>query len=138
MSGRPIRPGRWSTPREPSRRPPPRQITRPAAGPLSPRTPLSLGMVLRVGRSRRLDVAPGWLVVLSTASVQVGASVASRLFVGYGPITIVALRLIFGAVLVDLYRRPRLRGTSASAWRSALALGALLAGMNTAFYLAIA
>jgi inner membrane transporter RhtA len=95
-------------------------------------------MIVPVLRSRRLDVPPGWLVVLSAASVQVGASVAARLFVTYGPITIVALRLIFGAVLVDLYRRPRLRGTSGAAWRSALALGAVLAGMNTAFYLAIA
>jgi inner membrane transporter RhtA len=89
-------------------------------------------------RSDRLAVPPGWLVVLSTASVQVGASVAAGLFAGYGPITIVALRLIFGALLVDLYRRPRLRGTSGASWRSALALGAVLAGMNTAFYLAIA
>jgi inner membrane transporter RhtA len=83
-------------------------------------------------------VSPGWLVVLSAASVQIGASVASLLFVAYGPITIVALRLIFGALLVDLYRRPRLRGTSWPAWRSALALGAVLAAMNTAFYIAIA
>ncbi len=95
-------------------------------------------MALPVTRSRRIDVPPGLLVVFSAASVQVGASVASVLFVAYGPITIVALRLIFGAVLVDLYRRPRLRGTSGRAWRSALALGAVLAGMNTAFYLAIA
>jgi inner membrane transporter RhtA len=95
-------------------------------------------MVLPVGRSRPLDVPPGWLVVLSAASVQVGASVASLLFVAYGPITIVALRLIAGALLVDLYRRPRLRGPSWPAWRSALALGAVLAAMNTAFYLAIA
>src|SRR5439155_14494939 len=74
-------------------------------------------MVLPVARLRRLDVPPDWLVVLSTASVQVGASVAAGLFVAYGPITIVALRLVFGAVLVDLYRRPRLRGTSGPAWR---------------------
>jgi inner membrane transporter RhtA len=94
-------------------------------------------MVLVVTWFRRLDVPPGWLVVLSAASVQVGASVASMLFVGYGPITIVTLRLIFGAVLVDLYRRPRLHGTSGQAWRSALVLGAVLAGMNTAFYVAI-
>jgi inner membrane transporter RhtA len=94
-------------------------------------------MVFPAKRSRP-DVPPSLLVVFSAASVQVGASVASGLFVAYGPITIVALRLIFGAVLVDLFRRPRLRGTSGPAWRSALALGAVLAGMNTAFYLAIA
>jgi inner membrane transporter RhtA len=95
-------------------------------------------MVFPATRSRRIDVPPSLLVVFSAASVQIGASVASGLFVAYGPITIVALRLIFGALLVDLFRRPRLRGTSGPAWRSALALGAVLAGMNTAFYLAIA
>jgi inner membrane transporter RhtA len=88
-------------------------------------------------RARRLDVPPGLLVVLSAASVQVGASVASTLFAQFGAITVVAIRLIFGALLVDLYRRPRIRGTEARAWRSAVMLGLVLAGMNTSFYLAI-
>jgi inner membrane transporter RhtA len=101
------------------------------------RVTVCLGMAVLVKRLRRIDVHPGLLVVFSAASVQVGASVATGLFATYGPITIVALRLIFGAVLVDLYRRPRLRGTSRTAWRSALALGAVLALMNTAFYFAI-
>jgi len=86
---------------------------------------------------RRLELPPGLLVVISALSVQVGASVATGQFATYGPITIVALRLIFGALLVDLHRPPSVRGRPASAWRSALALGIVLAGMNTAFYLAI-
>ncbi len=89
-------------------------------------------------RARRLAVPPGLLVVASALSVQVGASVAAGLFEQYGPVTIVAIRLVFGALLVDLYRRPRVRGTSARAWQSALALGVILAFMNTSFYLAIA
>ena len=88
--------------------------------------------------SRRPPVPPGLLVVFSALSVQVGASVAAGLFDEFGAITIVAIRLVFGALLVDLYRRPRLRGTSAAAWRSAIALGVILALMNTSFYLAIA
>jgi inner membrane transporter RhtA len=88
-------------------------------------------------RTRRLDVPPGVLVILSALSVQVGASVAAGLFARFGPVTIVAIRLIFGAILVGLFRRPRIRGTPARAWRSALMLGVVLAFMNTSFYLAI-
>ena len=88
-------------------------------------------------RFRRLDVPPGLLVVLSALSVQVGASVAVGLFEQFGPITVVAIRLGFGALLVDLYRRPRIRGTGGRAWRSALMLGLVLAFMNTSFYVAI-
>jgi inner membrane transporter RhtA len=88
-------------------------------------------------RTRRLDVPPGLLVILSALSVQVGASVATGLFVQFGPITVVAIRLIFGAILVDLFRRPRIRGNGARAWRSALMLGVILACMNTSFYIAI-
>jgi inner membrane transporter RhtA len=91
-----------------------------------------------VARRRRLDVPPGLLLLLAAVSVQVGSSVAAGLFATYGAITIVAIRLIFGAVLVDAWRRPKLRDTPARAWRSALALGAVLAFMNTCFYLAIA
>ena len=77
------------------------------------------------------------LVIIAAISVQVGAAVASGLFDTYGPITIVGLRLVFGAALVVAVRPPRLRSASGSAWRSALALGLILALMNTSFYLAI-
>ncbi len=87
--------------------------------------------------TRRLDVPPGFLVVFSALSVQVGASIATGLFAQFGPVTVVAIRLIFGAILVDLFRRPRIHGTGAGAWRSAVMLGVVLAFMNTSFYLAI-
>jgi inner membrane transporter RhtA len=101
--------------------------------------PSAVGTVrgTRLRALRRIDPPPGLLVVISALSVQVGASVAAGQFAIYGPITIVALRLIFGAILVDLHRPPGIRGRPASAWRSALALGIVLASMNTAFYLAI-
>jgi inner membrane transporter RhtA len=79
----------------------------------------------------------GLLVVIAAISVQVGASVATGLFDEFGPVTIVGLRLVFGAALVVAVRPPRVRSASGSAWRSALALGAILAIMNTSFYLAI-
>lgn len=86
----------------------------------------------------RYTVPPGLLVILAALSVQVGASVAAGLFATYGAITIVALRLIFGAFLVMAWRPPRLRGNAPGAWRWAIALGAILAFMNASFYLAIA
>jgi inner membrane transporter RhtA len=82
-------------------------------------------------------VPAGVLVIIAAISVQVGASVATGLFEAYGPVTIVGLRLVFGAALVVAVRPPRLRSASGSAWRSAVALGAILAVMNTSFYLAI-
>jgi inner membrane transporter RhtA len=82
-------------------------------------------------------VPAGLLVIIAAISVQVGAAVATGLFDSYGPITIVGLRLVFGAVLVVAVRPPRLRSASGGAWRSALALGLILALMNTSFYLAI-
>jgi threonine/homoserine efflux transporter RhtA len=45
-----------------------------------------MASVAPVGWSRRPVVPPGWLVVISAALVQVGASVATGLFVAYGPI----------------------------------------------------
>lgn len=77
------------------------------------------------------------LVIIAAISVQLGASVATGLFDDFGPINIVALRLIFGAALVVAVRPPHLGSAGKSAWRSALALGVILAVMNTSFYLAI-
>jgi inner membrane transporter RhtA len=89
-------------------------------------------------RARRLDIPPGLLVVFSSLSVQVGASIASGLLTQFSPITVVAIRLVFGAVLVDLFRRPRIRGSGRQAWRSAFMLGVVLACMNASFYVALA
>ena len=85
----------------------------------------------------RSPVHPGLLVILAALSVQVGASVAAGLFAQYGAITIVALRLVFGALLVTAWRAPRLRGNGPGAWRWAIALGVTLAVMNASFYFAI-
>ncbi len=87
---------------------------------------------------KRVSAPPGLLVILAALSVQVGASVAVGMFAQYGAITIVALRLIFGAFLVMAWRPPRLRGNAPGAWRWAIALGATLAFMNASFYFAIA
>lgn len=89
--------------------------------------------------SRTLPTLPaGLLVIIAAISVQLGAVVATGLFEDFGAINVVALRLVFGAALVVAVRPPRLRAAGGSAWRSAFALGLILAVMNTSFYLAIA
>ncbi len=47
------------------------------------------------------------------------------------------MRIGFGAVLVGLLRRPRLRGVGGEALRWAIVLGLVLAAMNSIFYVAI-
>jgi inner membrane transporter RhtA len=55
----------------------------------------------------------------------------------YGPLPIVAMRIGFGALLLVAFQRVRLRGASRGALASCLALGAILAVMNTLFYIGI-
>lgn len=77
------------------------------------------------------------LVLVGLACQEVGASFAVMLFPETGPLGIVMLRLVFSAVLLLLIARPRLRGHSASAWRSVVWFGVILASMNGLFYLAL-
>lgn len=77
------------------------------------------------------------LVGVGLICQEVGASIAVRLFPQLGPLGMVMLRLVFSALILVVVARPRLRGHSAAAWRSALMLGGVLALMNGAFYLAL-
>ncbi len=77
------------------------------------------------------------LVGVGLICQEVGASIAVRLFPQLGPLGMVMLRLVFSALILVIVARPRLRGHSAAAWRSALMLGGVLALMNGAFYLAL-
>jgi inner membrane transporter RhtA len=80
---------------------------------------------------------PALLVLLAALSVQLGASLATGLLRTHSPLGVVTLRLVFGAALLLLVRRPRVRSTRRRAWGSAAYLGIVLACMNTAFYVAI-
>jgi len=81
-------------------------------------------------------VATG-LVAIGLVCQEVGASFAVMLFPEVGPLGMVMLRLVFSALILLAIARPRLRGYSARAWRSALMLGGVLALMNGLFYLAL-
>jgi inner membrane transporter RhtA len=55
----------------------------------------------------------------------------------YGPLPVVAMRIGFGALLLLAFQRVQLRGASRAALASCVALGVILAVMNTLFYIGI-
>jgi inner membrane transporter RhtA len=86
-------------------------------------------------RSGRLGAVG--LVCGSALSLQFGAAVAASVFPRAGALGVVALRLIFSALLMLAVCRPRLRGHSRTDWAAAAGLGVALGTMNTLFYQAI-
>jgi inner membrane transporter RhtA len=72
------------------------------------------------------------------ASVQLGATVATRLFVFLGPAGTVFLRVAFGAGILLAIARPRLPRLDGRQWRAIVLFGLTIAGMNLCFYQAIA
>jgi inner membrane transporter RhtA len=72
------------------------------------------------------------------ASVQLGATVATRLFAFLGPAGTVFLRVAFGAGILLAIARPRLRRLDGRQWRAIVLFGLTIAGMNLCFYQAIA
>jgi inner membrane transporter RhtA len=88
--------------------------------------------------SRRLDALPPELLILTGAfSVQCGAGLATSLLREYGPLPVVTMRIVFGALLLLAFQPIRLRGATRSALLSCLALGAILAAMNSVFYVGL-
>jgi inner membrane transporter RhtA len=89
-------------------------------------------------RAARLDSIPPELLILTGAlSVQFGAGVATSLMRQYGPLPVVAMRIGFGALLLIAFQRVSVRGASRPALASCVALGLILAVMNTLFYIGI-
>ncbi|WP_350348714.1 EamA family transporter [Agromyces sp. G08B096] len=77
------------------------------------------------------------LVVAGLTCQEVGASIAVILFPTTGAIGMVALRLVFSALVLVLLTRPRLRGHAAGSWATVIAFGVVLALMNALFYLSL-
>jgi inner membrane transporter RhtA len=78
------------------------------------------------------------LVAAGAFSVQFGAAFAIRLFDRVGPAGAATLRLFIAAVLLGVLARPRVRAIRRADLGVAVAFGLVLAGMNLAFYEAIA
>lgn len=87
----------------------------------------------------RRPVLPAPLYALGAiASVQVGATVARRLFPYLGPTATVFVRVAFGALILLAIARPGLRRLSLAQWREVVPFGLIIAGMNLCFYQSIA
>ncbi len=80
--------------------------------------------------------APG-LVLVGIASVQVGAAFATKLFHHLGPGGTVLVRVLFAAVVLCAFWRPRLRTHTLAELRLAALFGLVLALMNLSFYEAL-
>lgn len=78
------------------------------------------------------------LVLVSIASVQLGAGFARQLFDEVGPAAVVMLRQGGAALVLLALARPSVRGRSRRDWATVLAFGAVLAVMNLTFYEAVA
>jgi inner membrane transporter RhtA len=78
------------------------------------------------------------LLLLTMVCAQVGAAIATHLFSSLGPTGTVFLRLAFGAAMLMVVERPRFDQTLRLHWRRVLVFGLAIAGMNLAFYEAIA
>ncbi len=74
------------------------------------------------------------LVLVSIASVQVGAAIAKGLFDVVSPTGMVWLRLAASALILTLLVRPNLAGRTPRDWRLMLAYAVCLGGMNWAVY----
>ncbi|MEM6254191.1 MAG: EamA family transporter [Cyanobacteria bacterium P01_D01_bin.156] len=76
------------------------------------------------------------LVILAGLTVQFGSALAKSVFALAGPLGTVFLRVALSAILLTLIWRPRWQATRPH-WPLVFAYGAVLATMNTCFYLAI-
>jgi inner membrane transporter RhtA len=79
-----------------------------------------------------------FLVAAGAFSVQFGAALATHLFDSVGPEGAVTLRITIAALAMAAIARPRLRVFNRADVAVAVAFGLVLAGMNLAFYEAIA
>ena len=77
------------------------------------------------------------LVIVGVSSVQLGAAIAKSLFDELTPTGLVMLRLVFGALVLGLLFRPRVRDRSSYELHLAVAFGLTLVTMNFCFYQAI-
>ena len=81
------------------------------------------------------SIPPTVQVLLGIFSVQVGGALAKTLFASAGATGVVALRLLFAALILLLIWRPRIKRETLGV---VVAYGVVLAAMNLLFYLSLA
>lgn len=82
-------------------------------------------------------IPPVALVLTGIVSVQFGAAIATTLFDEVGAAGASLLRVVFGAAIMALVFRVRVRGYSAADMRLVVCFGLALGAMNLAFYEAL-
>lgn len=82
-------------------------------------------------------LAPIALLVVAMVSIQSGASLAKSLFPLVGAEGTTALRLVLGAIILSLVMQPWRARLNLAAYRSLLAYGLALGGMNLLFYMSL-
>jgi inner membrane transporter RhtA len=92
----------------------------------------------RMARAASGALPPEALILGGIVSTQVGAALAKDLFARLSPAGVVTLRLVFAALILLITWRPRLVGHRRTDIAVVAAFGVGLAGMNIAFYEAIA
>ncbi|GAA2071880.1 EamA family transporter [Streptomyces albiaxialis] len=107
----------------------------PDAAPAAPSAPSS--GTSGTGPARRARTGAVGMVIGSAMSLQFGSALAALIFPRAGALGVVALRLIFSAVLMLAVCRPRVRGYSRRDWTAVAGLGLALGTMNSLFYQAI-
>ena len=89
-------------------------------------------------QAAELDRVPApALVIVAVLSVQLGAAVAKSLFDDLTPTGVVALRLVFGGLVLGLLFRPRIQNRPRGELRLAVAFGLVLVSMNLCFFQAL-
>lgn len=86
--------------------------------------------------SRWAYAAPA-LVLVGLLAQEAGAAIAVLVFPTVGPVGMVALRLLFSALVLTAVSFRALRGVRLTHWRVMLGYGLVLAAMNVSFYLAL-
>ena len=99
--------------------------------------PSKLVMRVRFPSPARSGVPAPVLVLVAIASVQTGSALARRLIDDVGAPGVTLLRVALAGLVLLVALRPPVRTWSRDAWRATLVLGAAMAGMNLAFYLAL-
>ncbi len=97
-------------------------------------------LIRQAGQQRSVlaSLPPHTFVLLAIISVQLGAALAKSLFQTIGSGGTVFLRVGFAAIVLLLLWRPRLHGYTRANYALAVLFGLVIAGMNAAFYAAIA
>jgi len=77
-------------------------------------------------------------MILGAASIQISAALVTKVFDQVGPSATSAFRFLFGAAMLLLATRPKIRTMTKQQWWAVLALGLSVAFMNQCFYQSVA